>query len=883
MNRFLLSMIIVAALSAGSDGLIAADIPQAEWSEYYGGGSTEYGFSGQQTVDGGYIFAGTTRSIGAGSYDFYLVKTDGLGNRDWFGTFGGSSSDEARSVQQTSDGGYILAGWTESFGSGNKDFYLVKTNDIGIEEWSNAFGGTSLDEAHSVRQTADGGYIVAGRTSSFGAGSYDFYLIKTDSSGNEIWSQTIGDAESNKAYSVRQTADGGYIIVGESGTFAGTIDVYLVKTDGFGVVEWSQTYDAGGWIERGYAVEQTEDGGFIVTGVNYSTGAGGGDVYLIKTDGNGVASWRRSYGGTDEDIGYSVKETEHGGFIIAGATWSFGAGASDIYLLQVDSSGYEDWSQTFGGTAAEEAWSIEKTSDNGYILAGSTLSYGYGHYDMYMIKIAGDDLKEWSQIYEGYGNYWGFSLQQTAPDNGYIVAGVATDMFGTGNDVNLIKTDSDGVEEWRQFFGGADDDWGHSVIQTPSDNGYLIAGRTASYGAGLYDVYLIKTDSGGSEIWSQTYGGTDDDGARSVQQTSDGGFIMAGYTGHFPVTPLYDVYLIKTDSGGTVEWSQTYGEADDDYAYSVRQTMPDNGYIIAGATNSSGAGGYDVYLIKTDSFGNELWSQTYGGAGNDFGFSVLQIGGGDYVIAGCTGSFGSGSYEAYLIKTDSSGNEIWSRTFGGAGGDFGYSLKQTTDGGFIITGETESFGAGDVDVYLIKTDSGGIEEWSDNFGGFDSDVGQAVVQAVDGDYVVAGYTYSYGAGGGAAYLLKINGSLSADPVPDIKANGLDGPLSIPVGTNLNVTIALDAGMQSGADADWWVILDSPFGYYYHEFFNNMWFSGIGTADQTPLYNMSSFEVLDFSGIPIGAYRFYFAVDMVMNGTIDMGQIYYDSVDVTVTP
>jgi hypothetical protein len=191
----------------------------------------------QQTTDGGYIIAGGTDSFGAGIYDAYLVKTDGEGNEEWSRTFGGEDNDTADSVQQTADGGYIIAGDTESFGV-DGDFYLVKTDGEGNEEWSRAFGGEETEEADSVQQTADGGYIIAGYTISYGAGSWDAYLVKTDGEGNEEWSRAFGGESYDLASSVQQTADGGYIIAGYTESFgAGNYDVYLVKTDGEGVVE----------------------------------------------------------------------------------------------------------------------------------------------------------------------------------------------------------------------------------------------------------------------------------------------------------------------------------------------------------------------------------------------------------------------------------------------------------------------------------------------------------------------------------------------------------------------------------------------------------------------------------------------------------------------
>ena len=282
---------------------------------------------------------GFTSSFGAGGRDFYLIKTDSLGDTLWSRTYGGSSSDYGSSVRQTTDGGYILTGRTSSFSASNYDVYLIKTDSLGDTLWSQTYGGSHYDNGTSVQQTTDGGYIVTGETQSFGAGTGDFYLIKTDSLGDTLWSRTYGGSSFDYGLSVQQTKDKGYIITGGTGSFgAGLDDFYLIKTDSLGDTLWSHTY-GGSFIDYGSSIQQTRDGGYIVTGETYSFGSGDSDVCLIKTDSLGNLLWSRTYGDSSFDGSSSVQQTTDKGYIVTGITKSFGAVDYDLMLTKLDSLG----------------------------------------------------------------------------------------------------------------------------------------------------------------------------------------------------------------------------------------------------------------------------------------------------------------------------------------------------------------------------------------------------------------------------------------------------------------------------------------------------------------------------------------------------------------
>jgi hypothetical protein len=271
--------------------------------------------------------------------DVWLIKTDSSGKKLWDSTYGGRQEDCGNSVRQTADGGYVIVGYTASSGAGSSDVWLIKTDARGRRVWDRTFGGPDADDGYSVEQTTDGGYVVAGWTASYGAGSHDVWLIKTDASGKEAWNKSFGNLGLDESYSVRQTTDGGYIVAGTATPpDAGSRDVWLIRTDKAGKKVWSETF-GGVHDDAGNSVLQTRDGGYVVTGFTYSYGAGGADVWLLKVDASGKKVWDRTFGGTRDDDGYSVEPTSDGGLVIAGYTTSLVSPDENALLIKTDADG----------------------------------------------------------------------------------------------------------------------------------------------------------------------------------------------------------------------------------------------------------------------------------------------------------------------------------------------------------------------------------------------------------------------------------------------------------------------------------------------------------------------------------------------------------------
>jgi hypothetical protein len=392
-NLLGIALIVIVGCSLWPTELALADGPPVQWQKTFGGSFFQIGFAVQQTADGGYIIAGYADSFGAaGQSDVYLTKRDPNGDREWEKTFGGNDNDLGYSVQQTVDGGYIIAGWTFSFGAGSSDAYLIKTEPNGTMQWQKTFGTSGPEYGSSVQQTSDGGYIITYWNSPFDATVWDVHLIKTEPNGTMQWKKTFGGSDFDVGLSVQQTSDDGYVIAGRTYSFgAGQGDVYLIKTEPNGTMQWEKTFGASG-NEYGNSVQQTIDGGYIIAGITDSFGAGVYyDVYLIKTDPNGSSEWQKTFGASGTEYASSVQQTSDGGYIITGWTMSFGAGNNDVYLIKTDPNGSSEWEKTFGGISENYGYSGQQTADGEYIIAGYSDSDSPGSiYDVYLIKLCSE-------------------------------------------------------------------------------------------------------------------------------------------------------------------------------------------------------------------------------------------------------------------------------------------------------------------------------------------------------------------------------------------------------------------------------------------------------------------------------------------------------------
>jgi hypothetical protein len=424
---------------------------------------------------------------------------------------------------------------------------LLSITSFKSQTFQMALGGAQEEFAYSFQQTDDNGYIVAGRTYSFGTGGWECYMARFNASGDTLWTKTYGNVLYDELQDVDTTSDGGFIAVGHTTTTDWDGNVYLIRTNANGIVLWSKEYGGAiGLSDKGYSVRETSDGGFIITGTTETYGSGGDDVYVLKVNSTGTVQWTTTIGsaGTTSvmDAGREVQETNDGGYIVVGYTSAVDINFSDVYLIKLNSSGVVQWKKTYGGGSYDIGYTVQQTTDNGYIIGATTNSYGAGNWDAYLIKTDANGVIQWSKAYGKSGEDRAQCARQTS-DGGYILCGRSSS-FGAGNfDAVLYRTDATGTLLWTKGYGGSGDDQGFYV--RPTGTSYVFCGYTVSFGTGIKDVFFARADATGT-VGCNEISGTGFTTTSPSTGTSTIGNVSSGGTAINPSTATRNTLSVKT-------------------------------------------------------------------------------------------------------------------------------------------------------------------------------------------------------------------------------------------------------------------------------------------------------------------------------------------------
>ena len=465
------------------------DGPEEQWNVTFGGDDYDVFFSIQETTDGGFIAIGgrdaNAWDIGG---DCWLVKTDANGNMQWNRTFGGSNTDNGHGILQTLDGGFIISAITESYGAGSADAWVIRTDADGNELWNKTYGGPSYDLAEkTIPQTPDEGFLIVGNTLSFGTGgSRDGWLIKIDADGNELWNKTYGTQDSEHFWEVHITSDGGYVMIGyveDSATHER--NAWVVKTDANGDQQWEKSY---GPAHQGLSIQQTTDNGYILLAEVKDTVFGGYlNAWMVKINEDGDEEWTKLFitpqGANRFAVLHNIQPTQNGEYILTGVTnaelpvYSKG----DLWMTKIDDTGNILWEKIIGGSAYDTTYTVGVTSDDGYIIAGMTESFG-----------TGDDFNAWLVKVSDYENQ--------RPDKPAKPDGQTTGKPGREYTYSSMATDPDGENLYYIW------DWGdgnYSYWLGPHGSGETAEASHVWERKGDYSVRVKAKDIyGGESIWS---------------------------------------------------------------------------------------------------------------------------------------------------------------------------------------------------------------------------------------------------------------------------------------------------------------------------------------------------------------------------------------------
>jgi hypothetical protein len=791
------------------------------WDKTVGGTATDNLRVVITTADGGFLLGGYSDS-GAGSNnpdktanrvgktDYWTVKLDASGKKLWDKTYGGFENEVLTAITVAPDGGYLLGGYSDSNISkdlftdaiyksenskGGNDYWVVKTDANGNKLWDKAFGGSTSDIMTSIVLTTDGGFLLgggseSGRTgdrSDASRGSSDYWVVRINSNGQKLWDKAYGGTEEDGLTRILPAPDGGFLL-------------------------------------GGYSMSNTG-------GDKSENSRGGSDFWFIKINSEGEKQWDRTLGGSGTDILYSIQVAADGGYLLGGTsssdisaekTTSFSGAEPDIWIVKLSDCPVSSYLATTEvsqsavlmayGCPGEVLWSngqkglflrvnatqttrysaqcilaTDNSDESGVLLflykAASPLT------TLAQSKCYRELPQKLSDITLGGSAHEGLREILPTPDGGFLLAGTSSSGQGGdksasskgGADYWIVRVNAAGNKLWDKTFGGNGTDSLRAALLT-ADGGFLLGGTSNSARSGdktetskgNEDFWVIRIDAQGNKLWDKTFGGEGFDKLTSLAATTDGNFLLGGYSTSQQsfdkfenARGLSDYWLLKIDGLlGDKLWDKTYGGSATEVLSTIR-VAADGTIFLAGTSNSASSGektepskgGYDFWVIKLNNQGAKLWDKTYGGSGNDFlqGFQPAPDNKG-YVLAGTSYSGAAqdktsasrGSADYWMLKINAEGTKQWDNSFGGSGFDQLALLLPTPDKGFLLGGTSASGLSGDKtqnsfgaeDYWIVKVDTTGKKQWDKTMGGTGKDQLFSAHSTSTGGYILGGLSES---------------------------------------------------------------------------------------------------------------------------------------------
>lgn len=687
---------------------------------------------------------------------------------EWYYNYNlGTSTEEGKDIVFGSDGNIYVAGTTDG-DQLNYNIIVVSLSQDGIERWTYTYDSpvtNSTDGANKIYYGDDDRIYVAGYNSD-SQNSDKFFVLCLDNNGNYVWEYQFLDVLSTygQAFDVVLGTDGNVYACGEV-----DYDFFVVSINSAGQQNWTYLLNGDcGYMFCDDSAEQLvfgEDGNIYATGYLYNAAPTGKDLLVVSLNSGGQENWKYFYNSVDNgsDAGQDIIYGSDGNLYIMGGEGNQGHNESDILVLSIQTSGSERWTFLYDGPGEKPYWSevpyemIQGFDGNLYIAArdgGINTDL-----DVCVFSVTDEGEFRWVNRYAGaYGDYdMPFSLTQT-PDGNVHAAGYFCGLIA---EVGMLSTHGEtGRRLWAYRYIGDSESMDAAYGITSDPYGYVYLTGYDNENNNNNKLFVIKLNPprnsdgwyhyqriikiGYDKYHSESEGS-------SFEKTSDGNYIVTGHMGATSPSSTRDVFLMKIDEACDTFWTRRIGGSDEEKGYSVIETN-DGGFAVTGYTKSYGAGGNDVYLIKTDSLGQLEWEKWYGGSLDEDGHGLIQTADGGYIIGGRTSSYGSGQSDIWLIRTDLNGDTLWTKLLGGEKTDWLDKLIKTSDGNFVFTGSYGvPDGAGYIPYwYLVKFNIDGDTLWTKRYD-FSSGRGYDLVEVENGNLITVGYMYS-----NPAFLMKVN-------------------------------------------------------------------------------------------------------------------------------
>ncbi|QMU27539.1 T9SS type A sorting domain-containing protein [Adhaeribacter radiodurans] len=784
------------------------------WDKAYGGMDRDILTALVVAPDGGYLLGGfstsdkggdksesrkseCTNSDGEACYDYWVVKINGIGTKQWDKTFGGYDNDRITTIATTSDGGYLLGGVSASDKGMDRsdptrddkedentgDFWLIKIQANGTKVWDKAYGGNKTDELATLVGTQDGGYLLSGYSGSDSGGEMGIrrgigsnWVLKIDAKGNKIW-----DTNVESGPFLVPTSDGNCLLAGTK--FIGFLNSF---------------YNTDFWLVKLQIPNKKVQ---TITFYPPDQGLANSPYTLSAKTNSGLPVTFKLISGPAIQKNNQLRFTAYGTVVVK----AFQAGNDSYSAVEYTTSFQvvrfpKQQDKTIGGDKADMLADMVAIPDGGYLLAGTSSSgisgdkslASKGESDYWLVKLDKDKKKVWDKSYGGKGTETISTIIPTS-DGAYLLGGSSAsgregDKSSTSKgklDYWLVKVDASGNKLWDKSFGGNQDDNLKTIIATP-DGGYLLSGSSNSNKSGdksepsrgNIDYWIVKIDGHGNKLWDKTFGGNNTDNLASIIATDNDGYLLGGSSDSDKSGDkteankgFEDYWVVKINTQGKKLWDKTY-----DHGYVIDKLTamlptPDGGALIAGVSGFESP--FNYWVLKLDSKGTIIWEKEYGGAvvftcyfcenNRSIPIEILPTPTGHYLLAGYSYSTqgrdrsekNRGREDYWVLEIDENGLRIGDKSFGGDNPDYLVAMIPTDNGGYLLGGYSNSPASheksenskGDNDFWLVETQISTfppttLEAWNLLYGGNNLDNLTTVLPTNDGGYLLGGYSYS---------------------------------------------------------------------------------------------------------------------------------------------